>query len=47
LILTGRYLRDAGFTFWDLGMPMAYKTRLGAQGVERGEFFEQWQKAGN
>jgi Leu/Phe-tRNA-protein transferase len=47
LILTGRYLRDAGFAFWDLGMPMAYKTRLGAQGVERGEFLEQWQKAGN
>jgi Leu/Phe-tRNA-protein transferase len=40
LILTGRYLRDAGFAFWDLGMPMDYKTRLGAHGVERGEFLE-------
>ncbi|GHV06477.1 hypothetical protein FACS189485_15080 [Spirochaetia bacterium] len=40
LILTGRYLRDAGFAFWDLGMPLEYKTRLGARGVERGKFLE-------
>ncbi|GHV56762.1 hypothetical protein AGMMS49579_21710 [Spirochaetia bacterium] len=40
LILTGRYLRDAGFAFWDLGMPLEYKTRLGAREVERGEFLE-------
>jgi Leu/Phe-tRNA-protein transferase len=40
LILTGRYLRDAGFAFWDLGMPMEYKTRLGAREVERGEFLD-------
>jgi leucyl/phenylalanyl-tRNA--protein transferase len=40
LILTGRYLRDTGFAFWDLGMPLEYKTRLGARGVERGKFLE-------
>jgi Leu/Phe-tRNA-protein transferase len=40
LILTGRYLRNEGFAFWDLGMPMEYKTRLGARGVERREFLE-------
>jgi Leu/Phe-tRNA-protein transferase len=45
LILTGRYLRDAGFAFWDLGMPLEYKTRLGAQEVERGKFLELSRKA--
>jgi Leu/Phe-tRNA-protein transferase len=45
LILTGRYLRDAGFAFWDLGMPMEYKTRLGAREVEREEFLEMVRKA--
>ncbi|GHV63812.1 hypothetical protein AGMMS49587_14870 [Spirochaetia bacterium] len=40
LILTGRYLRDTGFAFWDLGMPLEYKTRLGARRVEREAFLE-------
>ncbi|GHT67937.1 hypothetical protein FACS1894110_14400 [Spirochaetia bacterium] len=40
LILTGRYLRDAGFAFWDLGMPLEYKIRLGAREMERGKFLE-------
>jgi Leu/Phe-tRNA-protein transferase len=33
LVLTGRYLRDAGFAFWDLGMPLDYKDRLGARNI--------------
>ncbi|GHV41279.1 hypothetical protein AGMMS49546_16840 [Spirochaetia bacterium] len=40
LILTGRYLRDAGFAFWDLGMPLEYKTRLGARSVDRENFLK-------
>ncbi|MDR1374004.1 MAG: GNAT family N-acetyltransferase [Treponema sp.] len=38
LVLTGRYLRDAGYTFWDLGMPMDYKDRLGAVNVDPRRF---------
>lgn len=33
LILTGRWLRDQGFAFWDLGMPLDYKDRLGAMNI--------------
>jgi Leu/Phe-tRNA-protein transferase len=40
LILTGRFLQEAGFAFWDLGMPLEYKTRLGARSVDREEFLE-------
>jgi Leu/Phe-tRNA-protein transferase len=45
LVLTGRYLRDAGFAFWDLGMPMPYKDRLGAQTVDRSRFLELFRKS--
>jgi len=38
LVLTGRYLKESGFSLWDLGMPMDYKERLGAKMVERSEF---------
>jgi Leu/Phe-tRNA-protein transferase len=38
LVLTGRYLRDAGYAFWDLGMPMDYKDRLGAVNVDPRRF---------
>ncbi|MCL2182163.1 MAG: GNAT family N-acetyltransferase [Chitinispirillia bacterium] len=38
LILTARYLRGHGFAFWDFGMPMEYKTALGAADVRPGEF---------
>ncbi|MDR1949356.1 MAG: GNAT family N-acetyltransferase [Spirochaetaceae bacterium] len=38
LVLTGRYLRDAGFAFWDLGMPLPYKDRLGAVNVDPRSF---------
>jgi leucyl/phenylalanyl-tRNA--protein transferase len=38
LALTGRYLRDRGFAFWDLGMPLAYKDQLGARPVAMADF---------
>jgi Leu/Phe-tRNA-protein transferase len=38
MLLTGRYLRDKGFAFWDLGMPLDYKDRLGAKNVSPAEF---------
>ena len=33
LILTARYLQEHGFLFFDLGMPMEYKTALGAKDI--------------
>jgi Leu/Phe-tRNA-protein transferase len=42
LILTGRYLRDAGFAFWDLGMVLPYKTQLGARGLTLSQFLALW-----
>jgi len=33
LILTARYLQEHGFSFFDLGMPMEYKTALGAKDI--------------
>lgn len=38
LILAARYLQEHGFTFFDLGMPMDYKTALGAINVYPEEF---------
>ncbi|MDR1748017.1 MAG: leucyl-tRNA--protein transferase [Spirochaetaceae bacterium] len=38
MILTSRYLESAGFALWDLGMPMEYKSRLGAVSLSREEF---------
>lgn len=40
LILTGRWLRDRGAAFWDLGMPLAYKDRLGAVNVSPARFVD-------
>jgi Leu/Phe-tRNA-protein transferase len=45
LILTGRRLRDSGLAFWDLGMLLPYKERLGAQAMDRGEFLDRFREA--
>jgi Leu/Phe-tRNA-protein transferase len=45
LALTGRYLRDAGFAFWDLGMPLDYKDRLGARNISPRLFVELFRNA--
>jgi Leu/Phe-tRNA-protein transferase len=38
LIFTARYLREHGFAFFDLGMPMGYKTSLGAADINPEDF---------
>lgn len=38
LILTTRYLEENHFTFFDLGMPLDYKTDLGAENIAPQEF---------
>jgi Leu/Phe-tRNA-protein transferase len=38
LAATARYLEAAGASLWDLGMPLDYKTGLGAHNVSRAEF---------
>lgn len=45
LALTGRRLRDRGFSFWDLGMPLGYKERLGARTVGTAEFVRRFREA--
>ncbi|MDR3123480.1 MAG: leucyl-tRNA--protein transferase [Treponema sp.] len=40
MILTARLLEKLGAPFWDLGMPLDYKTRLGAQNVDTFQFVE-------
>ena len=40
LILTTRYLREHDFAFFDLGMPLDYKTALGATDVNPQEFIK-------
>ena len=38
LILTARYLQEHGYAFFDLGMPLDYKTDLGAVDISTEEF---------
>jgi Leu/Phe-tRNA-protein transferase len=40
MVLMTRYLRDAGFAFLDLGMPLEYKDALGARNIEPRRFVE-------
>jgi Leu/Phe-tRNA-protein transferase len=44
LVLTTQYLRDRGFAFFDLGMPLDYKRDLGAVDLSPGEFVELFRK---
>jgi Leu/Phe-tRNA-protein transferase len=47
MALTGRWLRDQGFAFWDLGMPLEYKDRLGAVNLDSRQFVELWRRGRN
>ena len=38
LIMTAHYLRDHGYTFFDLGMPLPYKNALGAVDISPARF---------
>jgi Leu/Phe-tRNA-protein transferase len=42
MALTARYLKENGFAFWDLGMPLPYKTTLGAKTLNLESFTKLW-----
>jgi len=46
LILAARYMEKHGFAFFDLGMPLDYKTALGAIDVSPQEFVDFFRAAG-
>jgi Leu/Phe-tRNA-protein transferase len=45
LVLTAQYLRDRGFAFFDLGMPLDYKYDLGAVDISPEEFVKLFREA--
>jgi Leu/Phe-tRNA-protein transferase len=45
MIKTALYLRDNGFDFWDLGMPLDYKYTLGARDISLKEFVKLFRAA--
>lgn len=45
IIKTAKYLEEAGFDFWDLGMPLDYKYSFGAVDISKDEFVEIFNKA--
>jgi Leu/Phe-tRNA-protein transferase len=45
MILMARWLDKAGFDFMDLGMPLDYKTKLGAKDISPGAFIELFRSA--
>ena len=47
LILAARYLQENGFDFFDLGMPLDYKTYLGATDISPEEFTMLFRSAQN
>jgi Leu/Phe-tRNA-protein transferase len=47
MILTAKYLKDNGFAFWDLGMPLKYKSELGAKTINIDDFTKLWRKYSN
>jgi Leu/Phe-tRNA-protein transferase len=40
MIMTARLLEALGAPFWDLGMPLDYKTGLGARNIDAARFVE-------
>jgi len=46
LILTTRYLQEHGFSFFDLGMPMDYKTEMGAEDIHMRQFIQMFRNSG-
>jgi Leu/Phe-tRNA-protein transferase len=45
MILMTRWLEESGFAFLDLGMPLDYKTGLGAKDIDPGRFVELFREA--
>jgi Leu/Phe-tRNA-protein transferase len=45
MTLTSKYLQNNGFAFWDLGMPLVYKTELGATNITLPQFLDMFRKA--
>jgi Leu/Phe-tRNA-protein transferase len=45
MTLMSLYLRNAGFAFLDLGMPLKYKNTLGAQNIDPRQFIELFRAA--
>jgi Leu/Phe-tRNA-protein transferase len=45
MILTGKWLEQHGFAFWDLGMSLPYKTELGATLLPANQFVPLWRDA--
>ena len=45
MILTARWLAEHGFAFWDLGMPLDYKEKLGAKLLNTGDFMRLFRAA--
>jgi len=45
IILTARYLNEHGFAFFDLGMPLDYKTDLGALNIRAEKFVKLFRTA--
>ncbi|MDR2897172.1 MAG: GNAT family N-acetyltransferase [Spirochaetaceae bacterium] len=44
MALTAQYLEAEGVALWDFGMPMAYKSRLGAKSLSREEFVREFRR---
>jgi leucyl/phenylalanyl-tRNA--protein transferase len=45
MLLSAQYLQNAGFAFWDMGMPLDYKYTLGAHDLSLKEFVKLWRDA--
>jgi Leu/Phe-tRNA-protein transferase len=45
MILAAQYLRDNGFSFWDLGMPLEYKYSLGVRDLDTKKFIQKFRQS--